>query len=184
MKLYSPYQIEQLTNKQIRHEYSKLRATANKRLLRLQAAGLGSRGDFRYPKVKDLTSGELAAELANVSRFLRDPRTTVSGEKKYVSEEITQLHEKGYDWINRSNFYEFIDFMEEMRGEMGGRYFDSGDAADVFNEGQRLNIPSNVLKKNFDYFAQNLSAVEKVQPIRTNKTVRFSDIKRKMKRYL
>ena len=81
-------------------------------------------------------------------------------------------------------FYDFINFMEEKRQEVGGKIFDSGDAADVFNEGQRLNIPVNVLKKNFDYFAQNLAAMEKVQPIKTDRTVRFSDIKRKMKRYL
>ena len=184
MNLYSPYQIERLTNKQIRQEYSKLRSTANKRLQRLQQAGLGERGSYRFPKIAGRSTEEIAADLADVSRFLRDERSTVTGEKKFVETELEMLHEKGYDFVNRGNFYDFINFMEEKRQEVGGKIFDSGDAADVFNEGQRLNIPVNVLKKNFDYFAQNLSAMEKVQPIKTDRTVRFSDIKRKMKRFL
>lgn len=184
MNLYFPYQIERLTNKQIRQEYSKLRSTANKRLQRLQEAGLGARGSFRFPKIAGRSNEQLEADLADVSRFLRDERTTVTGERKFVEGELDMLHEKGYEFINRENFYDFINFMEEKRQEVGGKLFDSGDAADVFNQGQRLNIPVNVLKKNFDYFAENLAAMEKVQPIKTDRTVRFSDIKRKMKRYL
>ena len=161
MKLFSPYEIERMTNKEIRQEYSKLRSIANKRLQRLQAAGVGARGDFRFPVLKGRSNAQIEADLADVSRFLRDPRTTVKGERKFVDNELSMLHEKGYDFINRSNFYDFIDFMEEKRSEVGGKLFDSGDAADVFNEGQRLNIPPDVLKKNFDFFADNLSAMEK-----------------------
>lgn len=184
MNLFFPYEIARLTNKQIRREYSKLRSTANKRLQRLQEAGLGVHGSFRFPKIAGRSNEQLEADLADVSRFLRDERTTVTGERKFVKGELEMLHEKGYEFVNRENFYDFINFMEEKRQEVGGKIFDSGDAADVFNEGQRLNIPVNVLKKNFDYFAQNLAAMEKVQPIKTDRTVRFSDIKRKMKRFL
>ena len=74
--------------------------------------------------------------------------------------------------------------MEEKREEVGNKLFDSGDAADVFNEGQRLNIPVDVLRKNFDFFADNLSAMENTKPIKTKKKITFSDIKRKMKRLL
>lgn len=184
MKLFAPYQIERMTNRAIRQEYSKLRSTANKRLQRLEAAGLGDRGKFRFPVIKGKTDAEIAAQLADVSRFLKDPRTTVTGEKKFVEGELKMLREKGYDFVDRSNFYDFIKFMDEKRAEVGGKLFDSGDAADVFNEGQRLNIPVEVLKKNYDFFAENLSAMEKTKPIKTSRNIRFSDIKRKMKRWL
>ena len=101
MNLFSPYQIERLTNKQIRQEYSKLRLTANKRLQRLQQAGLGERGSYRFPKIAGRSTEEIAADLADVSRFLRDERTTVTGERKFVEGELEMLHEKGYEFVNR-----------------------------------------------------------------------------------
>lgn len=184
MKFFSPFQIGQMTNKQIRQEYSKLRSVANKRLGRLQAAGLGDRGNYRFPVIKGRDNAQIAADLADVSRFLRDPRTTVTGERQFVKQEIKMLHDRGYDFVDRTNFYDFIKFMEEKREEVGNKLFDSGDAADVFNEGQRLNIPADVLRKNFDFFADNLSAMEKTKPIKTEKKITFSAIKRKMKRFL
>lgn len=183
MRLFTPIQIEQLSNRQVRKEYSQLRSIANKRLQRLQAAGLGGRGDYRFPVMKGRDINQIAADLADVSRFLRDPRTTVKGENKFVEHELKELHERGYSWVDRSNFYDFTRFMEDMRAKYEGKYFDSGQALDVYNEGQRLNIPSDVLKRNFDYFAENIKAMEKVQPIKTNKTIKFWDIKRKMRRY-
>ena len=184
MRLFTPWQIGQLTNKQIRQEYSRLRSTANKRLSRLQEAGLGSRGGYRFPVLKGRSNEQIAADLADVSRFLRDPRTTVTGEREFVKKEIGMLHERGYDFVNRTNFYDFIDFMESKREEVGNKLFDSGDAADVFNEGQRLKIPVEVLKKNFDFFADNLAAMERTKPIKSERKVTFSAIKRKMKRFL
>ena len=184
MKLYSPYQIERMTNKEIRSEYSKLRSVANKRLRRLWLAGLGSYGLFTFPIIKGRSDQQIATWLAAVSRFLRDKRTTIKGEREFVNNELEMLHDMGYKFITRENFYDFTKFMDSMRDQVGGKIFDSGDAADVFNEGQRLKIPADVLKMNFDYFAENLSAMEKIEPIKTEKTIKFSDIKRKMKRFL
>ena len=112
MNLFFPYEIARLTNKQIRQEYSKLRSTANKRLQRLQEAGLGARGSFRFPKIAGRSNEQLEADLADVSRFLRDERTTVTGERKFVESELDMLHEKGYEFVNRENFYDFINFLE------------------------------------------------------------------------
>ena len=184
MKLFFPWQIERMSNRDIRREYSRLRSTANKRLQRLQQKGFGNYGSFRFPTRGERSNSSIQSSLADVSRFLRDERTTVRGEQKFVEREMQMLHEKGYDFIDRSNFYDFIQFMDEKRAEVGGRLFDSGDAADVYNQGQRLNIPTKVLKKNFDFFAENLEAMEKIDPIRTDRRIGFSDIKRKMKRWM
>lgn len=184
MKLFFPWQIERMTNKEIRREYSKLRSTANKRLRRLQDAGLGGRGDFRFPKLEDIKDSNVHSKLADVSRFLRDERTTVKGEKKFIEHEIEMLHEKKYYFIDRSNIYDFIDFMEERRNEVAGMKYDSTDDVDVYNEAQRLNIPTKVLKKNFDFFRDNISAMEDVEPIKTEKRITFSMIKRKMQRWM
>lgn len=185
MKLYFPFQIERMKNKDIRSEYSRLRSVANKRLQRLQEAGLGRRGDFRYPKIAEFeTDYDIAVELANVSRWLWDPRTTVRGERKFVENELEMLREKKITFVNRENFYDFLEFMDYERAEVTAQLYDSDIAAEVYNEGQRLNIPEDVLKEHYEYFAQNIKAMEQVKPIKTEKTIKFWDIKRKMKRLL
>lgn len=178
-----PRDVRKLSNKELRSYYSRARAAANKRIKRLEKVGLRSdtaRGAF--PKIKGLSTGELERELADVSRFLRSERTTVTGERAFISNEITSLRKQGYDFVNQSNIYDFIKFMDEKREEVGSRYFDSGDAADVFNQGQRLNVPTDVLSKHFDYFLENMDKMENVQPIKTDRAITFSDIKRKMNR--
>ena len=187
MKLFTPSMIEKALAgaggaADLRRAYSELRKIANKRLQRMEQQGLGSFGSYRFPKLSDLWDEDVPGALADVSRYLRDPRHTVRGEKKALDADIAKLHERGYDFIDRSNIYKFYDFMEEKRQEVGSKVFDSGAAADVFNEAQRLKIPPKVLKKNFDYFLENLDRMEKINPIKTNRAITFSDIKKKMER--
>lgn len=166
----------------LRRAYSELRKIANKRLQRMEQQGLGTFGSYRFPKLSDLWDDDVPGALADVSRYLRDPRHTVRGEKKALDADIAKLHERGYDFIDRSNIYQFYDFMDQKRQEVGSKVFDSGSTIDVFNEAQRLKIPPKVLKKNFDYFLENIEKMENTKPIRTNREINFSDIKRKMER--
>lgn len=178
-----PAEIRKLNNAELRKEYSRMRSIANKRIDRLNAAGLRTptaRGKF--PKIAGLTNGEIERELADVSNFLRNARTTVRGERKFINSEIRILRERGYNFIDESNIYDFIEFMEKKRQELGDKVYDSGKAADVYDAGQRLKIPTKVLEKNFDYFAENIEKMETVNPIKTLKTITFSAIKRKIER--
>ena len=88
-KLYSPYQISSMKESDIRKAYSELRSVANKRLSRLENQGLGmtARTGYRFPTIKNIeesSKATIASELADVSKFLRDPRTTVTGEKEFL----------------------------------------------------------------------------------------------------
>lgn len=180
-----PKEIRALSNADLRKYYSRARTIANKRLGRLEKAGLrpGPWTRSPFPKMSELTNGEIERELADVTRFLRSNRTTVSGERKYIKREIEYLREdRGYGFINDDNIYDFLEFMDDMREKQGAKYFDSGDAADVFKQGQRLNVPEEVLKEHFDYFVENMKKMEQVQPIKTDRAIKFYDIKRKMNR--
>lgn len=181
-KLYFPFQIRDMQPADIRSAYVKMRKAANQRLTRMEKAGLGTMGSYRFPKVRDLTESQMAAELAEASRYMRDPRHTVPGERRFMKDELDKLHDMGYDWINESNFYEFTDFMDDLREQYGNKAFDSGDAADVFNNAQKIGIDPDVVKENFDYFAEHLSEMERMKPARSAAGATLPAVKRKIAR--
>lgn len=170
-KLFTPYQLASMTDAAIRKEYSKLRSIANKRLGRLQAQGLGksARSGYRFPTIKDIESSSratVASELADVSRFLRDPRTTVTGEKSFLENFKEMMSEKGYaDLVETpDDVYKVLDFMEEIREQNNNKVLPSGDALDALQQVQRLKIPMERFKENIDLFVQHLDDLENVQP--------------------
>lgn len=182
-ELYFPFQIRDMDKGDVRHAYAKIRKAANQRLTRMERAGLGTKGSWRFPKVKDLSEKEMREALAEASRYMRDPRHTVPGERKFMQDELRKLREDyGYDWINENNFYEFVDFMDDLREQYGNKAFDSGDAADVFNNSQKIGIDPKVVKENFDYFAEHLSELERMKPARSEKGATLPEIKRKIRR--
>ena len=182
-KLYFPFQIHDMQPEEIRSAYIKLRKAANQRLTRMEKAGLGTKGAWRFPKVRDLNEEQLAKQLADASRYMRDVRHTVPGERKFMRDELKRLHkEYGFNWINESNFYDFTDFMDDLREQYGSKAFDSGDAADVFNNSQKIGIDPEVVKENFNYFAEHLAQLKRMRPARTQKGATLPEIERKIRR--
>lgn len=170
-KLFTPYQLASMTDAAIRKEYSKLRSIANKRLGRLQAQGLGksARSGYKFPTIKDIESSSratVASELADVSKFLRDPRTTVTGEKIFLKNFKEMMTEKGYADLVKTpdDVYKVLDFMEEIREENNNKVLPSGDALDALQQAQRLKIPMERFKENIDLFVQHLDDLENVKP--------------------
>lgn len=182
-ELYFPFQIREMSAKAVKSAYVKMRKAANQRLTRMERAGLGTMGSYRFPKVRNLSEDQMRKELAEASRYMRDPRHTVPGERRFMQSELQKLREEyGYDWINESNFYDFVNFMEDLREQYGSKAFDSGDAADVFNNSQKIGIDPEVVKQNFDYFAEHLSELERMKPARSAGGATLPAIKRKIKR--
>lgn len=182
-ELYFPFQIREMSAKDVKSAYVKMRKAANQRLTRMERAGLGTMGSYRFPKVKNLSEDQMRKELAEASRYMRDPRHTIPGERRFMQSELQKLREEyGYDWINESNFYDFVNFMEDLREQYGSKAFDSGDAADVFNNSQKIGIDPEVVKQNFDYFAEHLSELERMKPARSAGGATLPAIKRKIKR--
>lgn len=173
MKLFNPVQIQKMSMSEIRKEYSRLRSIANKRISRLQAQGLG-RQETKFPTIKSIFESKrmnISSKLADVSKFLRSERTTVTGEKRFLNDFATQMTENGYGNLvaNATDIYNLIDFMEQMRERYSDKVFDSGDALDALQQAQRLNIPYDKVAKYFDDFANNLDKLEQVKPSRAGR---------------
>ena len=163
---YTPIQIEEMSPKEIRKTYSELRKVATLRQKRLKAAfprsALTGTGKWwKFPATKSMKSTQKVAEaLAEVSRFLTNPLSTVTAQKKQIKE----LHEEfaarfGIE-VPKEEIPEFFNFMDELRARYGAKMVDSKRTAELFQEMQRKNISKENVMKNFGFFMENLDDIK------------------------
>ena len=188
--IYTPYRMESMTEKQIRAEYSKMRSIANKRLQRLQSAGIGERAlaGYRFPTISQIegsSKSTVASELASVSRWLSDYRSTITGERQFISEFQDMMRGKGYGDLVKTpdDVYKVIGLLDDLREKYKNDLlkYRSGltdkDIFDALQQAQRLNMPIDALKKNIELFVANMDALEKVQPTKGGATFGSNRIK-------
>lgn len=181
--VYTPYKMESMSEKQIRAEYSRLRSVANKRLQRLQAAGIGKRAleGYRFPTIAQIESSSkstVASELASVSRWLADYRSTVTGERQFLEEFRELMRGKKYGSLVETveDTYNVIEMLDDLREKHKNdllKYragLTDQDIFDALQQAQRLKIPVDALKKNIELFVANMDALEKVQPTKGGRT--------------
>lgn len=187
--IYTPYKMESMTEAQIRAEYSKLRSVANKRLQRLDSAGIGMRAltGYRFPTIAQIESSSkdtVASELANVSRWLGDYRSTITGEKQFISEFKEMMQDKGYGSLVETpeDVYKVVGLLDDLRDKYKNdllRYrsgLTDKDIFDALQQAQRLNMPVEALKQNIELFVANMDALEKVQPTKGGRTFSSSRV--------
>ena len=182
-EVYTPYNMGSMTEKQIRAEYSKLRSVANKRLQRLQESGIGMRAlkGYKFPTIAQIegsSKSTVSSELASVSRWLSDYRSTITGEKQFISEFQDMMQDKGYGDLVETpeDVYKVVEMLDDLREKhkndllkyRAGRT--DQDIFDALQQAQRLKIPADALKKNIELFIANMDALEKVQPTKGGRT--------------
>lgn len=187
--IYTPYKMESMTEAQIRAEYSKLRSVANKRLQRLDSAGIGMRAlsGYRFPTIAQIESSSkdtVASELANVSRWLGDYRSTITGERQFISEFQEMMRSKDYGSLVETpeDVYKVIGLLNDLRERYKNdllRYrsgLTDKDIFDALQQAQRLKMPIEALKENIELFVANMDALEKVQPTKGGRTFSSSRV--------
>lgn len=158
---YYPYKLEQLDERALRKEYSRLREIANRRLQRLLAS--------EYKEIdiaKEYAGGfailaevdDLPRELTKLARFVASERTSVTGLKRIDKQTIETLHEHGYEFVNAKNVRQFGSFMEEMRQAGLSKLYSSEFIATWWSEkGRGISDNINNLKREFEkYVNQNM----------------------------
>ena len=188
-ELYTPIKMESMTEAQIRAEYSRLRSVGNKRLQRLEAAGIGARSikGYRFPTIAQIESSSkatVASELANVSRWLGDYRSTLTGERQFISEFQEMMRSKDYGSLvdTPEDVYKVIGLLDDLREKYKNdllRYrsgLTDKDIFDALQQAQRLRMPIEALKQNIELFVANMDALEKVQPTKGGRTFSSSRV--------
>lgn len=163
---YTPIQIEEMSPKEIRKTYSELRKVATLRQKRLKAAfprsALTGTGKWwKFPTTKSMKSTQKVAEaLAEVSRFLTNPLSTVTAQKKQIRELHEEFAGKFGIEISKDEIPQFFGFLDELRARYGAKMVDSMRVAELFQEMQKKNISKENIMKNFGFFMENLDDIK------------------------
>ena len=147
-----------MKQEKVNKAYSELRKIANKRAMRMERAGVISVfSGVYFPKISELDDEGVRSALAAVSRFLRDPRASLSGIKTYRQKMLKTFHEHGYDFVNEFNLTQFTNFMEWARARSGAndRVFKSDRYAEIFEEAEEKGIPAAELQRNFEKYVND-----------------------------
>ena len=158
---YYPYRLEQLDERALRKEYSRLREIANRRLKRLLAS------EYKETDLaKEYAGGfailaevdDLPRELTKLARFVASERTSVTGLKRIEKQTIDTLQQHGYTFVNAGNVGQFGAFMEEMRQAGYSKLYSSEFLANWWSEkGRSKRDNAYKLKQEFEkYVAQDM----------------------------
>lgn len=159
--VYYPYRLEQIDERALRKEYSRLREIANRRLKRLLAS------EYKETDLaKEYAGGfailaeveDLSRELTTLARFIASERTSVTGLQRIEKQTISTLHRHGYTFINAGNVGQFGTFMEEMRQAGYGKLYSSEFLVNWWSErGKSKRDNVDKLKREFDeYVSKNM----------------------------
>ena len=182
MKTYRPNDLRNMSESEIRKEYSRLKRAANRRLTNLENRGLGTWGERRFASSRNMPIEWIEQSLLEVSRWIREPRHTVRGEIEHRKAVIDALHERGIDYVNNENFNEFTDFMNKLREQYSEKLFDSSDAVEVFGQMQRLGVDKETVMEHYDYFAKNSEKLNRLRIPKSERGTSYSAMRAKINR--
>ena len=101
--------------------------------------------------------------------FLSLQESSVTGLKKIRDTFIETMHDSGYTWINKDNYYDFIEFMDTVKSYYDTVTYDSDRAVDVFDVMTEAGFSADDLKGDFDWWFENYRKI-KSAPIKTGMT--------------
>ena len=177
MKYYGNHDITPLeilntmTEKEMRKEYSRLRKVANRRLKTLSNSEIGKRSNTwkfymnEFPSGRGKSSAEIAHRLSSAYYFLSLKSSSVTGLREMRNDFIESMHDQGYTWINKENYFDFIDFMETVKSYYDVVTYDSDRAVDVFDVMTEAGFSADDLKNDFDWWFENYRKI-KSKPIK------------------
>lgn len=163
---YNPQGLTRYTEKELRKEYTRLRAVAQKRLNRLMSSEFHDTQTVAYnagryiPLAGVQSEGELRHLLTDLASFLLSEASTVTGQRNILRRHVETWQEKGFHWVNEKNIRGFLDFLEYVKS-VEGYVYDVSTVAEAYEElemeeYQRPN--QEQMKGAYDYY------VEKTDP--------------------
>lgn len=150
--IYTPSGLRKnISYKEARAEYSRLRSITLKRLKKFEGTRYEATdiyrmyGDNYFPATRDIkTKAELYFELAELARLVQRRGSTITGQREIERKTLMTLQSRGYTGINSGNIFKFGEFMKKARANSSAAYFDSVRAAEIFGEENDQDIDSIV----------------------------------------
>lgn len=167
---YTPYGISNLTDKQLRDEYTRMRDAARKSVKRLnesefshtEVAKQYGKGfaELRTLTVKTskqaspeeraiaqaATRRNIESEFMRMSVYMRSPELHLAGLRKRRAQNIKMLRAHGY-YVTVNNYRRFTEFMEYARQRYGAKLYDSTQTVDIFGAAERAGLSFEAMDK-------------------------------------
>lgn len=126
---YYPGALAERSEKELRQEYARLRAVAQKSIQRLGKSEFASGATYRkavgrFPTTKSITdTRELTMALVDIVGFLSAKGSSVSGLKAIREEQVYTWNKVyKYEFVNTGNFSAWVEFLEVMQDKIGFVY--------------------------------------------------------------
>lgn len=174
---YNPkYLYETYTPKALRKEYSTLRSIARKRLERLAPHNTETYQRYAgsFPALKDVKSDkEVAMRLQVLEHFLNLQTSTISGQKKVDQKRLETLHERGWDFVNKSNLRQFGQYLQFLNSRFVNIYSTFGygnieQGFQVYRELRARELTPETVQKSFEGWASSIGVktIDEAKPKR------------------
>lgn len=200
---YEAFKGGNITSKELRREYSRLRAVASKRLQRMEGTKWEKsqtylRNAGKYGTLADIEQAALAnakslkpeaaqkyvdlfvaKKLDEMYKFLTAKTGSIRGMQRAENELIQTLHDRGLTFVNKSNIAQFGEFMEFLRTAHQNRLYDSERAAELFGTAVKKGINPMEIAEDWQYWQSREEELSKLPKIK-NKNKRTADEYRKL----
>lgn len=200
---YEAYKGGNITSKELRKEYSRLRAVADKRLKRMQGTKWENsqtylRNAGKYGTIADIENEALsnakslkpeaakkyvdvfvAKKMAEMYKFLTAKTGSIRGMQRAENELIETLHDRGLTFVNKSNIAQFGEYMEHLRTMHQNRMYDSERAADLFGTAIKKGINPMEIAEDWQYWQTREEELSKLPKIK-NKDKRTAEDYKKL----
>lgn len=146
---YSPYALlvklgkEEISEKDLRREYTRLRNIAQKRIIRLKEDPLLKRLEnvkdtisTGFPTLKEIGKSPtaLTGHLAGLRSFLTKEESTVYGARRKFERNVRKAREVAGDFVDEGTYPDFDRFMRFARETTRGFRIGSPEIADFFDD--------------------------------------------------
>lgn len=121
--------------------------------------------------VNKMSRIELSSLLSRLNKFTQSKSSTIKGYNESRQRTIDSFHEQGYDFVNKKNLDDFLQFLDDFKESHDAELYGSDDAIKYYEQADRLGISSDDLKENMDLFGDYFREIEQidVEELRKNK---------------
>lgn len=162
---YRPDILQNIPEKELRKEYTRLRNIAQKRLKRLEKSEFSEDRMYQeyndyFITLKEMSPEDLPYYLSDLVSFLRNKTSTLTGAREVRDKIIESLNQHNLG-ITTENFRDFYEFMNDISDEYEEEIPPSDQVALVWSETTRLKIDPVRVKEDFNFWYSNRKKLKK-----------------------
>lgn len=166
--VYTSEAVDQMTDAEVRKAYTSIRHIAVERFQRLGKYGFTNTqtykeaADIGFPKLSNMSPSQARQTLLDTSLWLRSPYSKVSKMNERNRKAASTFKDMGFNFINKNNINDALNFMNDMLEKHEDLHYSYVTIMQAYDEAQRLNIPKEYLRTNFDAYMKNLSKISDI----------------------